>query len=531
MKKNFSRSFVFAPFAALAFAAAVGAVYAADGRIEIDTARSLGEVSPFLFGQFIEYMGRDIEGGIYDAASPLSDARGIRQDVLAKAKELAPTMIRFPGGTFVKTFHWMDGVGPKEQRRASKNLIWGGVNTFGFGTCEFIDYCRAIGAEPVLVVNIATGTPDEAANWVDYCNGTNDTYYANLRRSHGYKEPFNVKFWALGNEEAAEPDAGRHQDPNDYVKDMWHFIKLMKLTDPSIELIADGERGLPEWNKTVLRGLDGAIDYISFHAYVDTWQNPYSLFERINGVERELADMARQVKEHSTFPVKSWKKWYRFPARTKPVKIALDEWGIWEKQDPPYGTTVVFEWRHALATAWFLNAILRQADDLAMANWAQMVSILAPIMVNDETSIRQTVFYPLKEYRLNALGEAVGVRTSSPSVNGTLPALNAAATIDRASGEIVLFVVNLAPARVAAAIAVDGGAADCRIARSVLLTGESLTAANRLAAPERDVVTVVRTEPDAACSEISFPAESIQILRLVRTSSANGARDRSLSHH
>ena len=138
-------------------------------------------------------MGRDIEGGIYDPKSPLSDANGIRQDVLAKAKEPAPTMIRFPGGTFVKTFHWMDGVGPRSERRPSKNLIWGGINTFQFGTCELIEYCRAIDCEPVLVVNIATGTPDEAANWVEYCNGTENTYYANLRFSHGYPEPFNVK--------------------------------------------------------------------------------------------------------------------------------------------------------------------------------------------------------------------------------------------------------------------------------------------------------------------------------------------------
>ena len=479
----------------------------------IDTGTSLGKISPFLYGQFIEYMGRCIDGGVYDEKSPRSDSNGIRQDVLAKAKELAPTMIRFPGGTFVKTFHWMDGVGPKESRRASKNLIWGGINTFRFGTCEFIDYCRAIGAEPVLVVNIATGTPEEAANWVEYCNGTNDTYYANLRRSHGYKEPFNVRYWALGNEEAAEPDAGRHQNPNDYVKDVWHFIKLMKLTDPSIELIADGERGLPEWNKTVLRGLDGAIDYISFHAYVDTWKSPYSVFERIDGVERELADMARQVREHSTFPVKGWKKWYRFPARTKPVKIALDEWGIWEKQDPPYGTTVTYEWRHALATAWFMNAILRQADNVAMANWAQMVNILAPIMTSGTDSIRQTVFYPLREYRRNARGEAVGVRVSSPQIDGGLRSLDAVATVDRASGEIALFMVNITPKSVTASIVVDGQASSLKVKRSILLTGERLDAKNTLSRAGHDVVTVSETTPSGALREWIFPAESIQILQ------------------
>ncbi len=486
---------------------------AQDGSIKIDTKKSLGKASPYLFGQFIEYMGRDIEGGICDPQSPLSDANGIRQDVLAKAKELAPTMIRFPGGTFVKTFHWMDGVGPKSQRRPSKNLIWGGINTFQFGTCEFIEYCRAIGCEPVLVVNIATGSPDEAANWVEYCNGTENTYYANLRRSHGYPEPFNVKYWALGNEEAADADAGRHQDPNKYVTDMWHFIKLMKLTDPSIELIADGERGLPEWNKTVLKGLDGAVDYISFHAYVSTGGQPYSIYRGITRVEQELAEFNDLIRANSKDSVTTWKKWYRFPPRTKPVQVALDEWGIWEYQDPPYGTTNTYEWRHALATACFLNTILRSARFIGMANWAQMVSILAPIMVNDETSIRQTVFYPLREYRAQALGEVVQTDITAPKVDGDLPALNAVATIDRDKGEAVVFVVNISEKPIKASFTITGHQ-KTTVEDMTTITATSINAKNRLSEPDKNVVSISSSRLRKQLRELTFPAESILIFKV-----------------
>ena len=482
--------------------------------IAVNTTESLGALSPYIFGQFIEYMGRDIEGGIYDAASTLSDANGIRLDVLEKAKELAPTMIRFPGGTFVKTFHWMDGVGPREQRRPSKNLIWGGINTFQFGTCEFIEYCRAIGCEPVLVVNIATGTPDEAANWVEYCNGTENTYYANLRRSHGYPEPFNVKYWALGNEEAAEPDAGRHQDPQKYVTDMWHFIKLMKLTDPSIELIADGERGIPEWNKTVMKGLDGAVNYISFHAYVGTdGGRPYSIFSKINNVERELHEFDRLMKENSEDSVTNWKKWYRFPARTKPLRVAVDEWGIWEYQDPPYGTTNTYEWRHALATACFMNTFMRCASFVDMANWAQMVNILAPIMTDGQTSIRQTVFHPLREYRHRALGEVVKAEAASPTVEGDLQALNVVCTIDRASCELSLFVVNLSPKAVKTTLSIDGRQ-DALVKEVTTLTAESLDAKNELSKPQTDVVSLKSETPRKHLRDLTFPAESVQILRI-----------------
>ncbi len=493
---------------------AVAGLLSAQNAVRIDTGTSLGKASPFLFGQFIEYMGRDIEGGIYDPESPLADKNGIRQDVLEKAKELAPTMIRFPGGTFVKTFHWMDGIGPRDQRRPSKNLIWGGINTFQFGTCEFIDYCRAIGCEPVLVVNIATGTPDEAANWVEYCNGTDNTYYANLRRSHGYPEPFNVKYWALGNEEAAEPDAGRHQDPAKYVTDVWHFIKLMKLTDPSIQLIADGERGLPDWNRTVIKGLDGAVDYISFHAYVGTdGGRPYSIFHKINDAERELREFHKLMRENSEDTVTTWKKWYRFPARQKPLSVALDEWGIWEYQEPPYGTTNTYEWRHALATACFLNAIMRCAGFVGMANWAQMVNILAPIMTNGQTSIRQTVFYPLREYRAQALGEMVKADAISPAVDGSLQALNVACSIDRASGELALFVVNVSPKPVKASLSIDGQGS-VLVKEVTTLTGERLDAKNVLSKPEKDVVTVKTDKPGKHLRDFTFAAESVQILRI-----------------
>lgn len=479
--------------------------------ITINADKSLGNINPFIYGQFIEYMGRCIDGGIYDENPAVSDERGFRRDVLEKAKELAPTMLRFPGGTVVKTLHWEDGVGPKEQRKAKNNLVWGGINTFHFGTCEFIEYCRELGCEPVLVVNISTGTPDEAANWVEYCNGTENTYYANLRRSHGYPEPFNVKYWALGNEEAAEPDAGIHQDPNDYVKDMWHFIKLMKLTDPTIELIANGEAGNYDWTRTALKGLDGAIDYISYHAYVGTdGGRPYSIFKKTQNSERGLQNYAKLIKETVPDEVKDWKKWYRFPHRTKPVKIALDEWGIWEYQEPPYGTTNTYEWRHGLATAYFLNAIQRCAEHIGMANWAQMVNILSPIRTDDKTSVRQTVFYPLKEYRHRALGESIAASVEAKEIEQGLPAIDVSATIDREKNLMTVFIINLSPDKLTSTLNFEGCKVD-KLLDMTTLTALSLDANNTLAAPEKNVVEVKNQASPRKTKEVTLQGESITI--------------------
>lgn len=481
--------------------------------ITVDVSTSLGEISPFVYGQFIEYMGRCIDGGIYEENSPLSDERGFRTDVLEKVKELNPTMLRFPGGTVVKTFHWEDGVGPKEQRKAKKNLIWGGINTFHFGTCEFIEYCREINCEPVLVINLSTGSPDEAAHWVEYCNGTEDTYYANLRRSHGYQEPFKVKYWALGNEEGAEPDAGRHQDPHKYVEDVWHFIKLMKLTDPTIKLIANGESGNNEWNKIILKGLDGAIDYISYHAYIGTDQDkPYSIFKKIQGADRGLANFGKLIAENSPEKVQNWKKWYRFPHREKPVKIALDEWGIWEKQEPPYGTTNTYEWRHGLATACFLNTIHRNAAHIEMANWAQMVNILAPIMTDKDTSVRQTVFFPLKEYRARSFKESVCAQASSPVIEEELSSIDVSATLDRENMLLILYVVNINPK----SLKMEINFANCqmnKLEEMTVLTATSLDAKNTLRIPKKNVVSTASVSVNKKMKEVTFQGESITICR------------------
>lgn len=488
-------------------------IYAQQSEITIHASRSMGDISPYVYGQFIEYMGTCIDGGLYDENSSLSDSCGFREDVLDKVRELAPTLLRFPGGTMVKTFHWEDGIGPKEQRKAKKNLVWGGVTPYHFGTCEFIEYCREIGCEPVLVVNISTGTPDEAANWVEYCNGTEDTYYANLRRSHGYPEPFNVKYWALGNEEAAEPDAGRHQDPQKYVTDVWHFIKLMKLTDPTIKLIANGESNNFEWSRVALKGLDGAVDYISYHAYVGTDSGkPYSIFHKIKDTEFGLNRYAQMIKETVPDEVKNWKKWYRFPHRTQPVKIALDEWGIWEYQEPPYGTTNTYDWRHGLATACFLNAIHRCAEHIGMANWAQMVNILAPIRTDKESSVRQTVFFPLKEYRAKASGKSVWTEVVSPAIDERLQSLDVSAVMCEEKGWLTLFVVNISSSDITTKIHVLNGRIK-RLLDTTRLSAPSLAAKNVLSEPTRNVVNVEQRKGGKKTDELVFGKESITICR------------------
>jgi len=461
--------------------------------IRIDLDKLIAPISANLYGQFIEHLGRCIYGGIYEEGSSLSDQNGFRLDVLEKVKRLAPTLLRYPGGTVTKIYHWMDGVGPKAERPRRPNLIWGGEESNRFGTGEFVSYCRLIGAAPFLVTNMANGTPEEAANWVEYCNGTGNTRYVDLRRAHGFSQPHSVKYWGLGNEEHGESDPGHLQEPEAYVREAWQFAKLMKLQDPSIKLILVGDD--ETWNSKVLKELHPVCDFLSLHFYAHSLQRSYSsLFENIAGFEKRL-EKTKSILESVPKEVQEFSPWYRFPPRGQPVQLAIDEWGIWEKEGT--GSRVLettYSWKHALGTATMLNLFHRHADVIGLATWAQMVNVLGPIMTNRKGSICQTVFYPLELYRRYCRGWGVHVQVESDSLNSIadqdVPALDAAASYDNKERALTLTAVNRHPsASISVGIEMVGGQPP--ISKVLYeLTAPSCESANSLEAANQDVVTL-----------------------------------------
>ena len=353
-----------------------------------------------IFGNFIEHIENCILGGVFDKDNPLSDKNGIRQDVLSKAKALAPTVLRFPGGTVMGIYHWEEYIGPVETRRKRKNIVWGNRMCHEFGTAESIKYCRELGAEPMICVNMPTGSAEEAANWVEYCNGTEDTYYANLRRSHGYEEPFNVKYWCIGNESYAEPDLGIQHDVNVYIRDAWEFTKYMKMTDPTIELVYVGHN--EEWNRKVLDSLGCVCDYLSLHFYANTGDDPEKPWDQLADYVRDVLQPAEALIREVSAREEEFNVWYRIPQRKGDIKIALDEWNIWNAAPngkSKYGVIQDYTWMDALWVGSFLNLLINHCDSIAIANMAQLVNVIAPIMAEKEGSYCQTTYYPMQLYR------------------------------------------------------------------------------------------------------------------------------------
>ena len=209
-------------------------------RIDVLTDQPIGTLDRRIFGSFTEHLGRCVYGGVFDEGSALAGPEGFRTDVLAAVRGLGVSNVRWPGGNFVSGYHWTDGIGPVDGRPRRPELAWHSEESNRFGTDEFVAWCAVAGVEPVFCLNMGTGTMDEALAWVEYCNGTGDTYWANRRRASGHAEPYGVRYWGLGNEMYGDWQIGQ-QTAAEYVKQARQWAKALKLLDQRPPAPPEGE--------------------------------------------------------------------------------------------------------------------------------------------------------------------------------------------------------------------------------------------------------------------------------------------------
>jgi alpha-N-arabinofuranosidase len=393
---------------ATAFVTPTPAQPQASARIKIDLDRTIGEVDPLLFGNFAEHLGRMIYGGIYDEKSPLSDQFGFRKDVLDAVRGMNVTILRWPGGNFASGYNWKDGIGPKDQRPARPELAWNDVESNRFGTDEFLRYAETIKAEPYICVNLGLGTIGEARDWVEYTNGKNHTYWADQRRKNGHEQPYNVKYWALGNEIDGPWQLG-HKNAEEYSKFALETAKAMRGIDPDIKLVASGSSNYGAdwllWNRTVLQTLRNTVDYIALHTYINNRGNDLEAY--LGGwpmtIQRYIDTTRGMIKEVQTGP------------SPRPIYIAYDEWNVWYRTGNREKLEEIYNFEDALAMGMFFNTFFRNADIVKMANLAQMVNVIAPIMTNEKGLFLQPIYFPLAEYAKQRGNTALDAWVSSPS--------------------------------------------------------------------------------------------------------------------
>lgn len=263
--------------------------------------------------------------------------------------------------------------------------------------------------EPYICLNMGTGTLDEALAWVEYCNGTRDTYYANLRRANGHAEPYNVKYWALGNE-IWGPWQVEQASKEDYAKKAFQWAKALRLLDPSLCLILCGETGHSSWDHHVLKECVSVVDMHSIHIYTASSSHlpnvtaPLSA-ERAIQTAAALIDVARI--ENKVPPGK---------ARTR---ICFDEWNVWDPERAPGEQGAErYTLSDALAVAVWLNVFVRQARYVGMANLAQTVNVISPLLTTRDSVVRQTTWWPLELFSRFMRGWTVAAHVSGGSYGG-----------------------------------------------------------------------------------------------------------------
>ncbi len=387
---------------------------ALQARIKIDSDRVVGDIDPKIYGNFAEHLGRCIEGGLFEEGSALSDKKGYRKDVRKAVKDLDVTLLRWPGGNFSSNYNWKDGIGPRDERPARLEMAWGTVESNRFGTHEFLDYVEELGIEPYICTNLGTGSWTDAQQWVEYCNVAEGTAMAKLRQHNGRQKPWNVKYWGLGNEMDGPWQMG-HRTAEDYGKFALEAAKLMKWTDPKVELIAAGSSNFREgsdwvgWNREVLAYLKDHIEYLSLHTYVGNVANDYYDFLAVsNQLDDRIRTAAGIIRAAQG------------GRQQKPIYIAFDEWNVWYRARgaTQRGRRILeehYNLEDALVVATMLNTFVNNADSVKIANMAQIVNVIAPIFTNEKGMFLQTIYHPLQLFSMNTRGRALETYVESPS--------------------------------------------------------------------------------------------------------------------
>ena len=518
----------------------LGTAQASITRVTIDVNRQIAPVSHELFGSFLEQLGRAIYEGVYDAGSKLSDSQGFRKDVLAEVRELQVPIVRWPGGNFVSGYHWLDGVGPKEKRPTVLDRAWNTLETNQFGTNEFLTWARLAGTEPLMGLNFGTGSAEDAAALVEYCNGASGTKWSDLRRSHGYAEPWGVKFWCVGNEMDGPWQIG-HMPAREYGLKATDAARQMRAVDPSIKLIACGSSGpfMPtyiEWDRTVLEECYDVVDGISLHRY---WGNTEETRHDSQVYMAMNLAMDRQIEEIAAVcdTVRAQKR------SGKQLWLSFDEWNVWYRarsgdfsnghgKPHPHLLEEPYNLEDALLVGGLANSLIRHSDRVKVGCLAQLVNVIAPIATNEDGILHHTIFYPYSWVLKYAHGRALSVQPEGPGYevatlgrpveDGGLPIpgfgdvkwVDVAATIDMEGKAAAVFLFNRNLEKPQDVELIWRDATPSAVKQFLTITGPDLKAGNTFADPKRVTPQTLETPKAGARMTLQLPARSYSVLSL-----------------
>lgn len=419
-------------------------------KITLNRNNTISVIDKRIYGSFIEHIGRAVYGGVYEPGHSTADDMGFRQDVLEMVKKLNVPIVRYPGGNFVSGYDWEDGVGDRAERPRRLELAWGAIETNEIGIDEFQEWAKRADTEVMMAVNLGTRGPSEARDLLEYCNFPGGTKYSDMRIKNGFKKPFAIKTWCLGNEMDGPWQIGS-KTAEEYARLACETAKIMKWVDSSIELVACGSSGMfmpsfGHWERTVLEQAYDHIDYLSLHAYYSNGENNTPAYFgkslKFDEFIKTVIKICDEVKDKK--------------GSDKQIMLSFDEWNIWysSAQDKverwaiaPPQLEEIYTFEDAIAVACLLITLLKNSDRIKIACLAQLVNVIAPILTqNDGGLLLQTIFYPFMYTSTYGKGSAISLDIECEKYDAAdiknIPYIESVATFDEETGEIAIFAVN-----------------------------------------------------------------------------------------
>lgn len=402
-----------------------------------------------IYGHFAEHLGRCIYGGFFVGdTSKIPNTNGVRNDIIDALKKLKIPNLRWPGGCFADTYHWKDGIGPKENRPTMVNKWWGGVTEDNsFGTHDFLNLCELLGAEPYLSGNVGSGTVQELSDWVQYTNFGGKSPMSDLRKKNGKTEPWKVKFWGIGNEAWG---CGGNMKPEYYADEYRKYATFMSDWENTGGLmrIASGASDADyNWTETLMKNIPlNMLGGVAMHHYsVIEWNKKGDAVDFTEAqyftTMKETYKMDELVTNHAAIMDKYDPE--------KKIALIVDEWGGW--YDVESGTNPGFLYqqntmRDAVLAGETLNIFNNHASRVRMANLAQCVNVLQAVILTDKAKMILTpTYHVMQMYSVHQDAKLLPITINSPlyTYNGeTLPALSASASKDK-NGLVHISLVNI----------------------------------------------------------------------------------------
>jgi alpha-N-arabinofuranosidase len=495
--------------------------------LSVDASKAGAKINRNIFGQFAEHLGHGVYEGIWVGPdSKIPNTRGIRNDVVAALKALKVPNVRWPGGCFADEYHWRNGIGP--QRGVTLNSNWGGVidpNTFG--THEFMDFIDQIGSEAYVSVNVGSGTPREAADWLEYMTAAQPTTLAKERAANGHPAPYKVGYLGIGNESW---DCGGNMTPDYYLDQLKIYSRFVRNLNPAQQndkqpmlKIAvgpgGGEARWTDWTETIMKAYQQhtwswEMNGLSLHSYtVINWQNK---FASVGFGENEYAKFLKATLEMDDL-IKKHSAIMDTYDPDKKVALVVDEWGAWYAPLPGSNPGFLVQQnslRDAVLAALNLNIFARHADRVRMANIAQMINVLQAMIITDKEKMVLTPTYyvykmylPFQDATFMPVTFNAGTYTHD---NISLPRIDAIAAKDTA-GKLWLEITNVDPNQ-AAEIDVNLAGITAKSASGQTLTAPKVDSVNTFDAPDTVVPKAISAKVQGGKLSLKLEPKSVTVI-------------------